>query len=104
MSNYQWISWHQPTGDYRPLNFPPNAAVLGWWCSGYDSDDVPILCALVKATTEDDARKAVKADWPEAERWRFCEQRDTVNCLGTRFVPTEWMVPRLEAELARARQ
>lgn len=26
-----WLSWHQPTEDYRPLTDPPVEGVLGWW-------------------------------------------------------------------------
>lgn len=91
---YQWISWHQPTEDYRPLTYPPTEAVKGWWCSGYDGDGVATLCALVQSETEGEAQTIVKREWPEAERWRFCEARENTD-LGDRFQPTGWMVERL---------
>ena len=94
---YQWISWHQPTDDYRPLTYPPNPAILGWWCSGY-TDDAATLCALVQAPDEAIAQAAVLKDWPEAERWRFCEPRETTS-LGDRFKPTEWMIERMTANV-----
>ena len=91
---YQWISWHQPTKDHRPLSYPPHEAILGWWCSGYDSNDVATLCALVAAKDERTARAAVKKEWPEATRWRFCEARETAH-LGDRFRPHGWMLERM---------
>ena len=70
-----WISWYQPTEDYRPLRDPPNAAVLGWWCSGYRDDDAT-LCAVVVADSCDKATKVVQVDWPEAFEFRFIEQQE----------------------------
>ena len=90
---YQWISWLQPTEDYRPLTYPPNKEILGWWCSGY-TDEAATLCALVQAEDEQAAKAEVIKEWPEAERWRFCERRETKD-LGDRFKPTGWMVERL---------
>jgi hypothetical protein len=46
-----WISWVQPTNDYRPLAYPPHEAILGWWCSGY-AEDGATLCAMVTAESE----------------------------------------------------
>jgi len=91
---YQWISWHQPTEDYRPLTFPPNKAIIGWWCSGYHSDGTSILCALVKAGNADAAKAAVLQDWPEAEVWRFCVEKEDAM-LSDRFPFTDWMLERL---------
>lgn len=90
---YQWISWHQPTEDVRPLTYPPGPKIMGWWCSGSDHDDVPILCAMVKASSEREAKEAVTMDWPEAKRWRFCDARES-PVVGGRFVPTDWMLER----------
>lgn len=98
----QWISWHQPTDDWGPLSYPPNAAVLGVWCSGYTGDDITgddiaILCALVIADSEDAAKAAVRVDWPEACDWRFCNKRPDTN-LGDRFTfDDDWSRSRVEA-------
>ena len=95
-----WISWYQPTEDYRPLADPPNAAVLGWWCSGYRcSDEAATLCALVAAEDERRAEAAVKVDWPEAEEWRFCEERADDWRPTDRFpIESEWARERIGAE------
>lgn len=93
-----WVSWHQPTDDYRPLTDPPHPQVLGWWCSGYDANDVSILCALVEAESETDAEVFVVISWPEAERWRFCEPKGTDWLPGDRFPLSPWMTERLGVE------
>lgn len=93
---YQWISWHQPGGDYRPLTYPPNSEILGWWCSGHAGKSAT-LCALVRADDESEARALVLKDWPEAERWRFCEPRDNTN-VGDRFKPSDWMIERMSVK------
>lgn len=71
--NRWWLSWYQPGPDYRPLTYPPNEQILGWWCTGQGgpvagSDvDLFTLCALVEAKTEAAAWKAVRKDF----RWRI---------------------------------
>lgn len=91
---YQWISWHQPTEDYRPITAPPHAAVMGWWCSGGD-DNSHSLCALVVADDEEQARAIVLVDWPEAERWRFCDPKPNAQ-MGDRFPLSDWMIERIK--------
>jgi hypothetical protein len=95
-----WVSWHQPSDDIRPLTFPPNIRVLGWWCSGYDSDDVPQLCAIVDAPSQNDAFEAISKDWPEAERWRFCDEKPADWLPNNRFPLSDWMKGRLAPEEA----
>lgn len=68
-----WASWIQRKDDYRPLTYPPNEAILGWWCTGYDNEGWPIICALVEAADEEAAAEAVKKDWPEWVEWRFLD-------------------------------
>ena len=90
-----WISWIQPTEDYRPLTYPPTENVLGWWCSGVRSDGANILCAYIVATDVEAAKNEVRRDWPEAVEWRFCETRDSV-VTSDRFPLKGWMVSRVE--------
>ena len=91
---YQWISWYQPTEDYRPLSYPPNAAIMGWWCSGSAATS-STLCALVLADDEEAAREAVRKDWPEAVEWRFCVTKEAPQ-LGDRFPFEDWMTARIQ--------
>ena len=94
-----WISWVQPVDDHRPLTYPPNKAVLGWWCSG-ECDDGAVLCALVVARHDADARDAILKDWPEALEagdWRFFEECDQAWVPGDRFPLSDWMKKRLKA-------
>jgi hypothetical protein len=95
-----WVSWYESVSpdDYRPLHDPPNAAILGWWCSGYRGDDIPTLCALLEAESEAAARKAVGEDWPGEKEWRFCEERAGDYVPGDRFPLSPWMRQRLEAK------
>jgi hypothetical protein len=87
-----WLSWIQPTPDYRPVMDPPNDAVLGWWCTGFDSNDSAILCAGVQASTPSAAKKAIAMDWPEAEIavWRFCDVIEPPFKLSDRFPLKGW--------------
>lgn len=92
-----WISWYQPTDDYRPLTDPPADGILGWWCSGYDQDDVPSICALVDVDSSDpeSAKKVILHSWPEADRWRFCDPREDDYLPGDRFPLKPWMEDRV---------
>ena len=86
-----WLSWPQPTKDYRPLTDPPVTGVLGWWCSGYDSEDRAVLCALVAANTVGAAKSLVRQSWPEAPArrasWRI-ESEQAVNWLSSNYYKT----------------
>ncbi len=94
-----WMSWYQQSEDYRPLTYPPNAAILGWWCSGVRDDDEgsSILCAAVLAESMELAEAAVHLDWPEAREWRFCSERDLNFLPGDRFPLAAWMAERFLA-------
>ena len=97
-----WVSWLQPTEDYRALTFPPNESIIGYWCSGYASgandESIPILCAVVDAADQEAAAEAVKKDWPEWQEWRFIEERDADYKPGDRFPidGCEWMQERFK--------
>ena len=91
-----WLSWIQPTDDHRPLTYPPNRAILGWWCSG-DTSKGSVLCGLVEAADDAAAKAAVLTDWPEATAWRFCEEHEPDFRPGTRFPLSNWMLERVEA-------
>lgn len=90
-----WTSWEQPTEDYRPLTFPPNEGILGWWCSG-KGENYATLCAVIAAENEEDAINIVKKDWPEWIQWRFMNENSEID-LGDRFVveADSWMIDRL---------
>lgn len=101
-----WMSWACDSDDHRPLTYPPNDAIRGWWCSGYDADGNAILCAVVDATSESEAAKAVHCDWPESLEyvrnydWRFIEPRDGTWKPGDRFPASDWMIDRLSTLLS----
>lgn len=83
-----WISWLQPTDDYRPLTYPPKD-VIGYWCTGQEcgeSSQAYILCAVVTAENVQEAKNAILINWPEAERWRFADMKsDTWMPSSDRF-------------------
>ena len=91
---FYWASWIQPTNDYRPITYPPNNKILGWWCSGYNQDGA-ILCAMILACSEETAKKCVLIDWPEAINWRFCDRRDDLE-ISDRWRLEEWMKVRFD--------
>ena len=88
-----WVSWHQPTEDYRPLKYPPNPKILGWWCSGERGDGCAIIIAMVKAGRESEAKGHIEKDWPEAEDYRFCDEKEDLF-VSSRFPLNDWMIER----------
>lgn len=94
--NRYWISWYQPTEDFRPLTDPPNPSVLAWWCSGQRMDGQATLVALVTAATESEAQAVILKDWPEVTEWRFNEYCEKDWLPGDRFPITKgWQRERL---------
>lgn len=92
-----WVSWYQPTEDYRPLQDPPESpSVLGWWCSGWREDDgAHTLCAVVQANNKTEVRRRIRLSWPEAKEWRFMDEN-----------PSDWLPPdrfRIDKPWSRAR-
>lgn len=99
-----WLSWPQPTEDYRPLTDPPDERVIGWWCSGYDSNDRATLCALVSASNIGEAKAAIRVSWPEApskgQSWRIEDERPADWLPSDRFPLSPWMERRAKAAAA----
>jgi hypothetical protein len=101
-----WVSWVEENADHRPLMYPPNSAVAGWWCSGRSADDLAVICAVVDADDERAAELAVLTDWPLAggqhvRDWRFFESKENdFKPSEDRFPPSEWMARRLEGKIA----
>lgn len=92
--NHYWISWMQPTDDHRPLTYPPNESVWGWWNTGERCEDgAKTLVAHVTADSTDAAKSAVLAEWPEATEWRFCNETDSAPPCD-RFPLSDWMCER----------
>jgi hypothetical protein len=94
-----WLSWYQPTEDYRPLTDPPAEPVLAWWHTGLEiagEKTTSVLCALVSADSEDHARAVVAESWPEATGFRFCDPRaDEWFPATDRFPLKPWMAARM---------
>lgn len=94
-SKRYWCSWVCAESDYRPLTYPPNEKILGWWCSGY-GDDGSTLCAAIEGNNESEIIKSICIDWPEFDgNFRFIEERE-IGCtpLSDRFPLSDWMKPR----------
>jgi hypothetical protein len=97
-----WLSWYQAGPDHRPMTYPPNEAILGWWCTGFTDEaggfsNVDILCALVQAESEDAAWAAVLKDWPDMIDHRFIEPKEADYAVQSdRFPLSDWMIPRME--------
>lgn len=84
-----WISWYQPTEDFRPLIYPAENT-LGYWCSGF-SEAGNVMCALIEATNQSSAYKTITKSWPEAVVFRFCDEVDKDWKPGDRFPVAKWM-------------
>lgn len=98
--NRYWVSWYQPTDDERPITFPPNPAILGWWCTGEKGDGSAFtICALVRALSPQEAQQAVLTDWPEVAEYRFFSQVESGwKPPEDRFPRSSWMLPRMNRE------
>lgn len=96
-----WISWYQPTDDWRPVYDPAmESEPFGhrYWCSGQRcGDDAWTVCAIVEASDAHTARCAVQKYWPEAFEWRFCEEKAMDWTPGDRFpIPSTKEAPDAE--------
>lgn len=97
--NLYWTSWVQQSADHRPVVFPPTKNILGWWCSGYDSNDLAILCAWILAIDETDVLTQVQENWPEVKSlsdFRFLDEKHQYS-YSDRFKPSasSWIYDRL---------
>lgn len=107
MSKLRWVSWYQPSGDYRPIDYPPPMPILAWWCTG-SSEEAWTLCAIVAADDAESAMVAVTSPgaWPDAGRERFNEDLDIDLSkplpMGDRFPVSEWMRQRFDSVLKGA--
>jgi hypothetical protein len=93
-----WVSWCEKSPDYRPVGYPPNEAILGWWCSGEAGDgSYWTLCAWVRAPTLAKVGAAVRRDWPGRKTWRFQTPAEPGWRPTNRFRVEGWMIERVEA-------
>lgn len=71
--------------DYRPNGeWPISDAIKGWWCSGQSAISF-MMCALVDAPSEADAKKEIAKSWPDHGEWRFVEEKPLTYHPGDRF-------------------
>jgi len=91
-----WMSWYETSEDYRPVTFPPNEHILGWWCTGVRlEDEASTICAWVEANDEEEAKDYIYEDWPGEHEYRFTEQVDGDWVPGDRFPLSPWMEERI---------
>lgn len=90
-SDYFWISWYQPTNDYRPIR-TDSENILCWWNTGIRcSDDSATLVAHVRAPSVLESKELIQEYWPEADEWRFCEPTTGDRPASSRFTIPEHM-------------
>jgi hypothetical protein len=93
-----WVSWHQLSDDYRPLQDPPQPEnVKAWWCSGSGSG-YSILCSIVDAESEWEVRQAIEQAWGSGDvgDFRFIEECANDWLPGNRFpIEKDWERERL---------
>ena len=95
MKNW-WASFVSAEDDYRPLTSPPNPAIIGWWCSGYDAADNATLCLWIRADDEESVAEVIRKDWPEFDgAFRIGpDQMGNEASPGDRFPLSDWMEER----------
>lgn len=102
------MSWVSNTVDYRPLTYPPRKEILGWWCTGYNEDDMPTIVALVQCNDLNDVAEIIYSEWPESRQfveqfgWRFADLHVDDFVPGDRFVLTDWMRERLDTRMTES--
>jgi len=84
-----WVSWFHLDAVSFEYDGP-------WWVTGVDSQERSLICAAVRAESEDAARRLVLATYMEplekALEWRFVHAKsDDWNPFSPRFPPAEWM-------------
>lgn len=95
-----WVGWQFKGADWRPIHFPPNEGILGWWKTGEAGCGEPTISTLVgwvEAETEEAAVALVSEEWDVDLRGgdlRFVEQKQKV-VTSDRFPTKDWMVGRL---------
>ena len=81
-----WVSWYEPSEDYRPVTWPLPPEVAGYWCSGHEWGGAQraTLCAVVDSESDVAARRVINAAWAHdgSIDWRFCDEQ-----------PADWMPP-----------
>jgi hypothetical protein len=96
-----WASWCCYDDDYRPLTYPPNKEILGWWVTDKTPSDLfgpdrVTICGLIQAPTEAHAREAIQTDWPDADT-RFVVEKEPYEFEESdQFPLSDWMVSRLK--------
>lgn len=89
-----WCSWVCSEEDHRPINYPPNEKVLGWWCSG-EGPDGETLCATIEGEDEESVAESIRVDWPEFDgEFRFIDEAGADYVPGNRFPLSGWMKSR----------
>lgn len=71
-----WARFTSPGSDARPITVP---APCQWWCSGYDSSDNAIICALVESETDE--------PWAALEKWWPGLTSNSIEEVPSDFVP-----------------
>lgn len=85
-----WVSWY---GSKTPFTLE-----TPWWITGYtgDEDDkLPIVCAAVRAESDEDAQRIIRSAhdrYPRDLVFRFVEPRNADwSPFNDRFQRAEWM-------------
>lgn len=99
---YFWVTWKQPTKDYRPSKpFQTNENILGWWCIEEPAGEEPaILAALVKANNSRLAKMSILHEWCDLGDWISIQTRDDID-IGDKYPLDGWMTVRFEQEKAK---
>ena len=83
-----WISW------YHEISFSEFELHYPWWISGH-TDNTRLICAAVKAETEDDVRECIYKSYdkrPELIKFRFTEKKPCDwKPYCERFTKADWM-------------
>lgn len=98
MPETRW--WMSFIGDAtRGVLWPPPEGMLGSWCTGWDSDDKPVIVCWTQAPTEEAARAIAAQSFPESagREFRFCGVVEHDWRPNDRFPLSDWMEERLDA-------
>jgi len=94
-----WVSWCNYGKIFGPTNNPPNENILGWWKCACIKDGA-ILCALILATNESEAKSIITTEWPDTKfamvsDWKNVSEVSDHYVPADRFILSDWMQKRI---------
>lgn len=78
-----WISWCHPPYALETAKYNQSNSIIGVWVTGTRVlDNYSTVCAVVDASTKEDAENKIIEHYGNIEEWRFCEEKPSTYMPG----------------------